>query len=247
MSGPSQGTPHPQACLLTGPLLPSNLPATLRGEIPKHSWKMRAHCTQTIGPRRLLPTQGQKYLQEKKMVSPPPGTPSPPRQWAFPWAVWSIFRLGPPLTPAPEFPSLLERKSTKRSPDSPDRPLFSPVCSRHSGSEPDPRVQVFPGEWDSAPCPLKSTLRSWTARNGWLIGFQMWVWVLFLRLSNGRVVFPLEGVQEAEPRRQPRPNILDSAKLSSAADGHLWGTVRAQAPRLQQPTPREPGQATLPP
>ena len=165
---------------------------------------MRAHCAQTIGPRRLLPTQGQKYLQEKKMVAPPPGTPSPPHRGLSPglrglYLDWGL------LTPAPEFPSPLGRKSIKRSPDSPDRPSFSPVCSRPSGSEPEPRAQAFPGEWGSAPCPLKSTLRSWTARNGWLIGFQMWVWVLFLRLSNGRVVFPLEGLQEAEPRRQPRP------------------------------------------
>lgn len=121
---------------------------------------------------------------------------------------------------------LCEKESTKSSPD-------TGVCSLHSSLEPE-LPQASPGEWGSAPCPLKSTLRSWTARNGWLVGLQLWVWVLFLRLSNGRVVFPLEGLQEAEPRKQPRPDILYSAKLSDAADGHLWGMARAQAPRLLQ-------------
>lgn len=59
---------------------------------------------------------------------------------------------------------------------------------------------------------------------GWL-----WVCILFLRLSNGRVVFDGKACRKRKRTRQPRQNILDSAKLSSASVRESTG------PKVRQP------------
>lgn len=61
---------------------PQHLPATLQGEMPKSSWKMRAHCTRTIGPADcFLPRDKNNY--RKRIWSPYHDSPRPPHTVGF--------------------------------------------------------------------------------------------------------------------------------------------------------------------
>lgn len=110
-------------------------PATLQGEMPKHSWKMRAYCAQTMRPEDcFLP--GDKNIYRKRKWFPYQEPPSHP-QWALPksqsWAPWSIFRLGPTLNPTLESLALLERKqSSHYALVRPSLPPGPRVCGRPS-------------------------------------------------------------------------------------------------------------------
>lgn len=113
--GPKLWPPRP--CLFTGaPSSQQPIRYSSRGNA-KTLLENEGHCTQTIGPLNCFLSRDKNIYRKRKWF-PLPRPPPPPHahtQWALPksqsCAQWAIYRQGPPLDPALESPSFLERKS----------------------------------------------------------------------------------------------------------------------------------------